>query len=554
MIQKNPLRLQCNSCGAPLGFDIVRQTYACPSCGMKTSSSDALQEILQWRMKHRVRAAAAADAEYYECPGCGSHVLFKAEEAESICDFCGSLMVRHEFAADRVLPEMIIPFTLTLEEAKSRLKNWASSRRLTGTGKAVYENLSKMQGYYLPYRIVKGPVSARVQRDTGERVYRCALFAEGVAVSSSIQFDNLVMNRMEPFDYAEMTEFHPGYIAGQKVRLPNLTEAEIRQRVIEELEDEFLPEIERVMETTGVSVHADAELTANVSVLLPVYFIREGNLLALVNGQTGRVAVSQGKVRKSFPWVIEPLVYTVTATLLCAGLITGFDIGTVLLFGAVFACIFFSIFSEGRNSLIRRIISRGENSRAVREDGEIRFIEGKDVLKNPFDNTPVFIEKDRDGNDVPVKLRFYSFGRILRMILSMTVTIFLPVIPAVLIRLAEIQNTGEAFFERFSVGSGAAWYVLGIFLCIMYWTKGMRIDVYNHPLLYRITETGKTKRMYSPDSRMGGVLSVYGVGQTDSKGRRVGLLRLLWSLGGAGLFLGAAMLIMLIGSTLAIVY
>ena len=53
---------------------------------------------------------------------------------------------------------------------------------------------------------------------------------------------------------------------------------------------------------------------------------------------------------------------------------------------------------------------------------------------------------------------------------------------------------------------------------------------------------------------MGGVLSVYGVGETDSKGRRVGLLRLLWSLGGAGLFLGAAMLIMLIGSTLAIVY
>ena len=29
----NPLRIFCKNCGAPAGFDIIRQTYSCPNCG-----------------------------------------------------------------------------------------------------------------------------------------------------------------------------------------------------------------------------------------------------------------------------------------------------------------------------------------------------------------------------------------------------------------------------------------------------------------------------------------------------------------------------------------
>ena len=37
--------------------------------------------------------------------------------------------------------------------------------------------------------------------------------------------------------------------------------------------------------------------------------------------------------------------------------------------------------------------------------------ESKNILKNPYDNTPVFYEMNDKGQKVPVRIRFYTLGR-----------------------------------------------------------------------------------------------------------------------------------------------
>ena len=102
------------------------------------------------------------------------------------------------------MPDLIIPFFITKDEAKQRLKTWADEHRRTPEGKAVLSNMNHFCGYYLPYQIVKGPVNARVSRDGTFRGYECGGYLEGTAVGTSKQLDNLVLNDMEPFDWAEV--------------------------------------------------------------------------------------------------------------------------------------------------------------------------------------------------------------------------------------------------------------------------------------------------------------------------------------------------------------
>ena len=41
--------MYCKNCGAPAGFDILRQTYACASCGETTGIKEIKEEVVQWK-------------------------------------------------------------------------------------------------------------------------------------------------------------------------------------------------------------------------------------------------------------------------------------------------------------------------------------------------------------------------------------------------------------------------------------------------------------------------------------------------------------------------
>lgn len=553
MENRDPLRVYCKNCGAPAGFDILRQTYACKSCGKTSGIKEATDDVIAWRALNKEKGVSSQAGEKtaeFCCTACGAHILFKEGEASETCDFCGSKLIRAEFTDEEQMPDLIIPFFITAEEARKRMLKWGHENEKTPEGRSVVSGMGKLKGYYLPYQLVKGPVYADITRDGSKRKYQCAGYLEGTAVSTSDQLDNSVLNEMEPFDWSAARPFAYGYVAGQNVKLSNMSGKELEKRVLDEAAADFLPEVERVMQTSNVGIQMRCDNLMGITVMLPVYFIKTKKLTAVMNGQTGRIAVTRNRIKKTMPWVMEPLVYTLIAT----GLLSisyQFQLKLMCLFAFVFGAIFFSIMGEGRVSLIRRITLRTEAARAKRVNGELRIEEGKDILKNPYDNTPVFYEKNGSGKEVPVRIRFYSPGRILSILVNAAVTMLLPLLIAAAMRLVTVCGTSAEFLDGIRPMGGAAWYILAGFLVIIYFAKGVRRDVYDHPILYDALPGGG-KKLGTRASRRLTIFSVFGLCGQDENGKRVSLFQSLKKLGGLGLFLGGFVIILLMGSVAAI--
>ncbi len=546
----SPLAVTCGGCGSPVFFDIIRQVYRCPACGRQSGIEDEKEKAMNWKLLRKQDTkviAAGMKEETCECPACGAKIVFAPGEASETCDFCGNRLIRKQLADPEQLPEIIIPFFITPEEAGERLDAWARKNIASPEGRAIRKNRTRMCGYYLPYRIVKGPVSAEVRRDNTARRYHCRGYLAGEAVSTSKQLDDRVLDGIEPFDFTKARPFAMEYIAGEKVKLNDLSEKDVDNRVIEGAKADFLPEVERIMQTTGVSLDLDSGGLVTLNALLPVYFIRSGNLLAAMNGQTGRIAASQNRKKVTWPWIIEPLFYTLLLTFLF-GKAAGFHIELMLYALIFFACVIFSAMGEGRTSLIRDVIIRSVSSAASREEDRLKIREGKEVLPEQ-DTRPVFFEENRKGEEVPVRIRFYSLARWISILFSGLVTVFLPVILAAPIRLAEMEE-GERFLDSFEPRYGGAWYIIAAVIVLLYYVQGVRVDVYEHPLLYEIKENGKLKLMGKRSERKIGILSYFGFrlggGKFSWKDMADDLSSFLILFFGFG--------IILLGSTLAIVY
>ncbi len=548
----NPLRIYCKNCGAPAGFDIMRQTYSCPNCGQVSGIQEVERKMNQWRdlNKKNIKAVTAGQAlEEHSCPTCGAQVVFKAGEASETCDFCGSKLIRKALLRPEQMPDLIIPFFITPEEAKKRMLAWAHENEKTSEGKAVLSGMKHFKGYYLPYQLVRGPVAATVARDETERCYYCDGYLDGTAVNTSKQLNNLTLNAMEPFDWSEARPFEYGYIAGQNVKLADISGDETEKRILREVEEDFLPEVERVMQTSGVHIQLRSGNLLTMPALLPVYFINTEDVTAVMNGQTGRIAVYAGRMKRSRPWILQWFLYTLGTFLLLTFLFGNAWMG--LYVTSVPFIIYGVMFSDRGSWVERRIVLKTEAAKAERKGNALSISEGEEVLENPYDNTPVFREKNDDGQLVPVHLRFYPPGRLVSVIVNSFITMFLPAIIAACIRWVSMGE-GEKFMDGFNPLYGAAWYFIAFVLVLLYLSKGLRMDAFDHPYIYEILENGSEKLVGDSDSRKLTVLSMYGVGVKDEKGESWGLIKTLRMMGGVGLFLGGTLLIVLIGSTAAI--
>ena len=549
-----PLRITCRNCGSPAGFDIVHQTYRCTSCGELTGITEVNKKAAEWKKlqtENTKSDLSAKKAEERSCPSCGATIIFRAGEASETCEYCGSKLVSAKLSEPENLPELIIPFYITYAEARKRMLDWGHKHEKTVEGRSIVSSMGSFRGAYIPYVLVKGPVSAEILRGGTDRKYRCMGYIDGVAVSTFPDLDNLVLNAAEPFDWSEARPFELGYIAGQNVKLDSINTTAAKARIGEEAAEDFLPQVEKAMQTSGIDLIPETGDMMSLSVLLPIYYIRSGNLTAVMNGQTGRIAVTKERKKTTYPWAVEPAVYTIIATLALSAPYK-FSPECLFLFGAVFGCIFFGIMSDRQNSLIRRIMIKSEGSKASRDNDELKIDEKKDILKNPYENTPVFIEKNEKGEDVPVKIRFYTFGRMLYMIYNLLMTIFLPAVIAAVLRLFTIK-AGETFMQGYHPEYGAAWYVFAGLFVILYFAKGIRRDIYEHPILYEIMQDGKLRRIKG-ERYKANVFAMFGIGQKDKDGKTITLFRALVMLGGAGAFIGLTLFFILLGSTLAIIF
>lgn len=471
MENSNPIRLNCPKCSAPIKYNVAGRVYRCPSCGSETPPAEEYKRIDGWRRLKREQLKSeykAADRAVYKCSGCGARIVIPEGEAVGQCSFCGSNLARMGFAENDSFPELIVPFSVSKEQAADALQSWADSKGSAAEKRAVAENINDLEGYYLPYQFVRGPIECTVFRDTSSRQYCCGGYIDEIAVNTSSQLVNEVLDAVEPFDWEQIREFNFGYISGHRVKMQDINDNALRARVSQEVESDYLPVVEKTMQTKGLGIYTQNSQLEELPVLLPVYIINRKGFMAAVNGQTGAVAVTLHKeINKGRFWWIEPLLTTLVIAVITQ--IWGKSLELTGMMSIVVALISFVAFGQDRMKHMQLVVS---SSNKKQDKGAKMAV-------------PVFREMI-GGEEKNVEIRFYTPARVIRNLLG---TLLFNLLPLIIVWLMASDNPAVKTDYTY-IG---IWWVISIPFTFIYWIAYLRRDVYDNPVFREILPDGSLR-------------------------------------------------------------
>ena len=533
---KSPLRIICRNCGHPVTFDIELQTYRCPMCGETSGIEQIRQESVRLHELHKEDLRAqTVQSQITACSGCGAKIVFLQGEALSNCDFCGGRLVRADAKELGFAPDLVIPFVLTEEEAREHLCEWAADHPKTAEARMINSSLEDIQGYYMPYEIVRGPMEVKANRAGLSRTYLCRGFIENTAANCVREMDSALLDAAGPFDLDAAVPFEYGCIAGHRALISDLSDNDIDRRVRRQVAKVYLPTVQKTLHDSDIRIKVASEQLLSASAMLPVYVLKKGRLSAVVNGQTGRIAVSlKNKEKKPFPfWAVEAAVYTLAVTLLLCAIIS-FSWQYAALFGTFFGLMFFVGMGYDRAPIAARVIKRGEKVRARRRDGKLLLSQSEP--SSPL-CPPVFYE-NIDGREVAVEYKFLPARRILSLMIQSLALIFAPVVAAAVIAAVTAFANGRSVPAELAglyLRGGSIWFIFTVMLGVLFLMQTTRIKAYDRPFIYERTQNGgrvligdsKARRMTIFNSFLSGTEA--GAAVKTKKG-------ILWAVGTVAVF------------------
>ena len=316
----NPLIIRCKNCGGELGFDIVKQQYVCAHCGATTEQDSRKAELKEWKSTHqRNLQQQLSKAKLFCCPACDAKTMTAADDVTTECPFCGNTLI-DDTLSETELPEVIIPFKITLEEAKDKLKQWVDENKENPAAQQIEKHLDRLTGCYLPYQIVRGANNGHlfIAKMTGvDTSHPFKAYLDATAINASKEFDNLLLDGMEPFLFEDAKEFDFSYLNGQKAKIKDIGGKELNIRIDEEIKAQLFLTLSKKLLNRRLSLFLLDNDNESASSLLPVYFLDCGNGIATaINGQTGKISVATGKTMKPARyWWILPTILAIIATI-----------------------------------------------------------------------------------------------------------------------------------------------------------------------------------------------------------------------------------------------
>ena len=474
----NPLIVRCPNCGGEQGFDIVKQQYECAHCGSVTEMAQQKAEFRNWRtlQQNNVRSEMGR-VKMFSCPACGAQTMAPAEDVVTQCPFCQNSVIDGNFS-NTVMPEAILPFKLTLDEARKRLEGWLSANSSKPVASIIKKNMDRFAGCYLPYHIVRGSCDGdmNVADQSGAGyAYPFRAYINSMAVNASNDLDNIFLDGIEPFDFSETRDFDYGFLNGQRAKIQTANDKNMGNRIAEETKTELYDTLKKEAHTKEISVGIGNNDCETVSALMPVYFVNCGKgVAAAVNGQTGKISVSTGKSKNlTRLWWLSPTIVTIVLAIIFFALKAG---ATLALAGAgVFGMILFAVAHQRhKDEFVREILT-----------------DPKD--KGTHNDTKAVFMEDFGKGMVPVKLKFFTVGRIIKITLAALVIIFLPYLIALPIQLMMGKPIADI-----NLAYGAAWFIIPVFFAILGLTGMGKAMLYGFPMYYEIFPDGTTKRRSKP--------------------------------------------------------
>ncbi len=367
----------CKNCSHALIYDPGIRKMLCTTCGSTFEAEEVESEAKKFREEEKVKSRSEVYGkdknevveEYlenyiYTCSECGGEIVIHGSEASTKCVFCGNANVVFSRVSKEKMPDFIIPFSVTREQALAAIKHKIEHSLF------VPEEIKNFQpedvrGIYLPYWIVEADfqgvcvVSSRVsQGKSSTTIYsgrRGNLHLKKFPVDGCAILSNESSARLEPFRLSEMKPFDEDYLLGFYSNASDINYEELwhvpGDRAKEIFEATALYDVSGSSRKIVSESHMVSVLNNYQYAMFPVWFVTftyEGqHNTILVNGQTNKVVCG-------LPWR-KPLFWAMTI-----------GIGLALTFLSFFA--FKALFTVMFNMAVSR------RSSSSRSDGSSKLI------------------------------------------------------------------------------------------------------------------------------------------------------------------------------------
>ncbi|SDY13632.1 hypothetical protein SAMN05421736_101466 [Evansella caseinilytica] len=317
------IHYKCPNCGDDMAFDSESGKLSCHSCGRKDTIEEFDDEFI-------TTTFSQDEAKEYQCENCGAAVITDADTTATSCSFCGAGVVLADRLSGDLAPAMVIPFTISKEEAMAAFTKWCKKGRLTPKGFMTADRVKGITGIYVPFWMYdlnsKADVHAvgtKVRTYTrGDYIYTETKYYDvyrnidlnyvKVPVDASEKMNDELMDKLEPYNYGSLKDFKTPYLAGYLAEKYNYTDNDLFPRVkakVQKFIDSYISStITGYSSVQYKNKHVDTRKRKSFYVLLPVWMVyydynKQEHTFAM-NGQTGKVVgkppISSGKVAAWF--------------------------------------------------------------------------------------------------------------------------------------------------------------------------------------------------------------------------------------------------------------
>ena len=204
-----------------------------------------------------------------KCAGCGAEVVVNIEEQMGArCHWCRHVLTLNEQVPNGAVPDAVLAFSITHDEAMAKIREFAGKRRLFADRAFVRGfKAENVVGVYMPYMVVDGNASAditghgeiktreytRGSGDDKETFYDADVYevqrhidftvddltiessAERANMDTSVNTNNII-NTILPFDTENAVKWNASYLTGFTSEKRNQDVAHLQP----ELEDQLL--------------------------------------------------------------------------------------------------------------------------------------------------------------------------------------------------------------------------------------------------------------------------------------------------------------------------
>ena len=317
------IQYKCPNCGADMIYNAENGMLHCDSCGtdehidsMKDSlQPDEQESFNEFSTETSTNTFETENTAQYQCKNCGAILITDTNTTASSCTFCDAPMILEDRLTGELAPSKVVPFSITKTQAEEAFRKWCGKGLLQPNDFKKANRVKNITGIYIPFWLYEmqsqGDVHAECtkvkHRTEGDYnitetsyydVYRNVdLYFEKIPVDASKRMDDETMDKLEPFDYSNLKDFHTPYLSGYLAEKYDYTAEDLLPRISKRTKEYTMDYIYSTINgysSTNIKHKNNTTLQKNAYyTLLPLwsfcYDYENSEHNFIMNGQTGKI-------------------------------------------------------------------------------------------------------------------------------------------------------------------------------------------------------------------------------------------------------------------------